>query len=165
MLKNILILTGMTTLLLNITSCGKVKKYEEVYQVVESQEFEGEYPLQDNGFIQILEDDNGFVYIQSSRQSLTTINPENSTFGEFPRLSGKYMPIDGVIRISKNMNYRDGNDIEEDESGSNVRGQRRTDITIGFVDEALSIRVQVYSNKINDNVNFIVVDRTIKETK
>lgn len=165
MLKNTLILITFLVALASITSCGKVKKYEEVYQVVESQEFEGEYPLQDNGFIQILEDDNGFVYIQSSGQSLTTVNPENSTFGEFPRFSGKYMPIDGVIRISKNINYRDGNDIEEDESGSNVRGQRRTDITIGFVDETLTIRIQVYSNKINDNINFIVVDRTIKEIR
>lgn len=164
-MRNLLLAVTLMTL---VVSCGRREKVKyktntvtEVEEVEVSQLFEGSFYLENNGFIEMYQSGDN-VYIDSRYQNLTTINPENNTFGELPKISGEYEIVDNKVRISKNLNYRDGNDIEEDVTGNNIRGNRRTDITIEFIDDIVNITYEIYSNRINDNINTIVAKRTLK---
>lgn len=150
---------------LSFASCGKrvynntktVTEYKEVSQL-----FEGRFYLSNNSYIELYQSGD-MVHVSSHGQLLTVVNPENDTFGEMPRISGNYVLVEDKIRFSKNLNYRDGNDIEEDLSGNNIRGHKRTDVTIEMVDEKLQITIEIYSNKSNSNVNRIIAKRVLTE--
>lgn len=149
-----------------LTSCGKTKKYystevienTEVIEVL--QEFEGSFYMSDNSFIEFYQSDSTLL-ITTKNQLLTTLNPVNNTFGELPKLSGEYEIVDNKVRFTKNLNYTPGNDIEDDTNGNDIRGQRRTDVTIEFIDSRLHITYEIYANKTNDNVNYIVAKRIL----
>lgn len=167
-MKNLIILAACLIGLGLLQSCGKVDKhYKTVYEtdVVEKevevlQRFEGSFYMSDNSFIEFYQSDNSLL-ITTKNQLLTTINPINNTFGELPKLSGEYVIVDNKVRFTKDLNYTPGNDIEEDSSGNDIRGKRRTDITIEFVDDRLQITYEIYANKKNDNVNYIVAKRVL----
>ena len=168
-IKNIMLLFGLIMILGSMQSCGQNTKkyYKTETEVVEKevevvQEFEGKYYMENNGFIEIYQSEYA-ILISSSNQLLTTINPQNNTFGELPRISGEYTIVDNKVKISRNLNYTSGNDIEEDVSGNDITGQRRTDITIELVDERLQITYEIYSDRIGNNANFIVATRILKE--
>lgn len=107
------------------------------------------------------------VDIESDCQSLVSVNPENGTLGQFPRVSQtNLLIINGEIRFTVDLNYTSGNDIEEDVSGSNITGRRRTDFRIYFSDSGeLKVNIKVYGSSNNNNLNEIVVNRTFTEIK
>ena len=150
-----------------LISCGdrierEVKYLDRIVEVETTKEFSfaGNYFLSNNSFIKVLEDVDGFVYIQSNKQLLTTINPKNGTFGEMPKFSTELYPVGGKLKITLNLNFTDGNDIEEDVTGSDIRGSKRVDIEITKNSEnLLVVKFQVYKNQINKNVNYIIAER------
>lgn len=104
------------------------------------------------------------VDIETDCQSLVTINPENDTLGQFPSISASnLLVIDGEIRYTRNLNYSSGNDIEEDVSGSNITGNRRTDFLFQKVDNRLKLTIRIYKNANNNNLNYIVAERVFNE--
>lgn len=151
------------TLLGTMTSCGKtVKNYENVVVNENMQSFEGEYYLVNGGFIEIFQSQDS-LYISSSGQLITTVNPENNTFGELPKITGEYKLNNNKVQFTRNLNYTSGMDIEEDTTGSNITGQRRTDISIELIEDKLQITYVIYSDRLNDNANFIVANRVITQ--
>lgn len=167
-MKNVIILGMCLVGLGMIQSCGKVDKNYKTVESVEivektvevEQRFEGMFYL-GSSYIEVYQRNNS-IYITST-QLLTTTNPLNTTFGELPKVNGEYEIIDNKVRLSKNLNYTSGQDIEEDVSGNNILGQRRTDITLEFIDSKLNITFEIYANKIGNNVNYIIAKRVFTQ--
>ena len=161
---------AITFLLFSTTACGD-KVYQSFEQAKVDQErllFSGYFYLDgpDGSYncIYLDEKAEGVVDIETDCQSLVSVNPENGTIGQFPSVSATSLIVDDQkLRFTRNMNYTSGNDLEEDASGSNITGSRRTDFVIEFVDGRLSIQISVYANSNNNNLNYIVAKRTFKE--
>lgn len=153
-----------------LVSCGKNTDYIYKDKIIEKdkiveikQLFEGKYYLSNNSYIELIQGSDDFVTISTDGQLLVTINPENNTYGELPKISGKYLPVNNKIKFSKNYNYTSGLDIEHDLLGSNITGSKKTDVTIEFIDQKLQITFEVYSNSIGNNINEIVAKRVFNE--
>jgi len=128
--------------------------------------FAGYYNLdgEGNNCIYLDEKAPNVVDIESDCQSLTTLNPQNDTIGQFPRISGtNYLVTKGAVRFTRDLNYTSGHDIEEDVSGANILGKRRTDVVIEVVDNRMRLTISVYSNSNNNNLNWIVAKRVFNE--
>lgn len=147
--------------------CGKDYNTTQVTQVVEVSEerlFDELYYLSgsSNNCIQIDQFFDGIANIFTPCQRLVSVNPKNGTFGEFPSLHIRNALIEGnKIRFSQYLNFTDANDIEEDVSGSNVRGRKKVDGLIQLVDGRLQLELKVYKNE--TNLNSVVVTRTFTE--
>lgn len=170
-------LLTLLTLLALLGACGKrrtfvesVKEVPGPTEIVEKEvpiarDFEGAYILQDNGFIELMENADGDITILRTNQELITVNPKNGTYATIPDISGeKFEVVNGKVIISRDVNYKDGSryDVEEDVSGSNVTGRRKTVYTFSKDGETLVLRVQIYANKSSHNINFIVADRELR---
>lgn len=151
-------------------ACGD-KNYYNASQVETS---EGEYPRFAGYFnldgasevncIYLDQRADNIVDIESDCQSLVTVNPENGTIGQFPRITATGLLVQsGEIRFTRDVNYTSGNDIEEDVSGANITGKRRTDFIIRYVDDKLNLRIIVYNSANNNNLNEIVAVRVFNE--
>jgi hypothetical protein len=152
-MKNLFILV----LAVITVSCGKtVKKYYGHGD----ENFQGEHYLSNNSFIEIFQNEDT-IYINSSGQFLTTVNPFNDTFAELPRISGEFKVIDGKVKIVKNFNYTSGMDVEKDDSNSDITGNRRTDVILELVNDKLKISFNIYSDSLNSNANEIVAKREL----
>jgi len=159
-------------LLLILVACGKdthketnTEKPVEVEVPVEvTQDFEGFYRLQNGGTIEFIADSEDKITVVSSGQVVVSQNPENGTFGEHPRISGaELLVIDKSLRWSVNVNYTSGQDIEEDISGSNITGTKKTNYYIYYENDKLVIEISIWQSKIGDNINSIIAHRVIKE--
>lgn len=157
----------LINLMLLVTSCGKSKHpvyidrdVEVPVEVYKNQDFEGIYYLGNGSQIELVTGYDHEVHILKDNQIINTINPENQTFGTFPRFEKNGLEvINNRIFFTMNLNYNDGHDIEEDESGDNIRGKRKTDVLIEKTDNGIRIVLSIYKNKINDNINSIVAQR------
>lgn len=104
------------------------------------------------------------IDLESDCQSLVTVNPENSTLGQFPVLNATNLLVSsGKVQFTRDITYTAGHDIEEDASGIDILGKRRTDVTLKLVDEKLVITIKIYANANNNNLNFIVAERVFNE--
>ena len=152
-------------LALLLMGCGK----ESIQYVTEQSEpvIGGYYILDgpsDANCIYIANKSPTLVDIETDCQNLLTINPENNSIGQFPIISATNLVVlNNEIRHSRNISYTSGNDIEEDVSGSNITGTRRTDIFINMIDGKLRIKMSIYQNANNNNVNNIVAERVFNE--
>ena len=163
-MKNFVLLIFCVLCLITLQSCGSSNSKFYINEIVENKQlFEGRFYLSNNSYIELVEGSDDTVHILSSGQLLTVINPENNTYGEMPKLSGSYKPLNGIIKFSKNLNYTDGHDLEEDVSGNDIKGVKRTDITIKYINNKLNIKIEIYSNKIGNNINYIIANRNLVE--
>lgn len=128
--------------------------------------FAGYYNLDGpgNNCIYLDEKTPNVVDIESDCQSLTTVNPENDTIGQFPRITATNLNvIDGSIRYTHNLNFTNGHDLEEDVSGDDIVGSRRVDVILENIDGRIKITIKVYQNANNSNLNQIVAERVFNE--
>lgn len=159
------------SLLVLLSACG-----DDVtnYQVVENAEsqgrqaFSGYFQLDGGSSVNCIYLDEklpNVVDIESDCQSLVSVNPENGTLGQFPTITASgLLVINNKIELIRDLNYSSGNDIEEDVSGSNVTGRRRTDMIFSFDEDGkLNVEIKVYKNRNNDNLNEVVVERIFKQ--
>jgi hypothetical protein len=65
------------------------------------------------------------------------------------------------LYFTANVTYG-GGDLEEDISGSNITGRRRTDFIVKWIDSEVILTIKVYRDEINDNINAVVLNRTYK---
>lgn len=167
-------LLTMLVLILAAISCGDEKNYytEEIVNATnENSDFSGYYvlsgPDEDTyNCIRLTQKSESLVDVESECQSLLTTNPENGTVGQFPTISqSNVLIVNGELRFTRNLNYTSGNDIEEDKSGSNITGQRRTDVRIFFEDDLLKVNITVYGNSNNNNLNDIDAERSFTEIR
>lgn len=160
------------TTLLMMSSCGDKKYYNEYVSepdvaAPESPKFSGYFVLDggsDANCIYLDQKAENVIDIESDCQSLVSVNPQNSTLGQFPTISASNLIVlDGAIRFTKNLNFTAGNDLEEDVSGANITGSRRTDVLITFEDSKLKLVIKVYKSANNNNLNEIIATRTFSE--
>jgi hypothetical protein len=148
-----------------LIGCGKDYKENLVYQeVVKPQEFEGLYYCDNNSSFELVANFKNELSFVSQGQTINSVNPENDTLGTHPTINSRNLVIiDNSLRIlSQNYNYSSSkNDIEEDVSGSNITGRRRTDIKLEKIEEKYLLTIEIYSNAVNDNINFIVAKREL----
>jgi hypothetical protein len=161
-------------LLLNFTGCGdnvEIVEYKNE-ELIESQSnesevesepsIEGTYYFKDGGILEVTTDSRNRVSVKTLDR-VTSINPKNSTYAEHPAISinSRYLTMQGFLVYSTNVNY-DREDLEEDTTGDNIRGRKRTDYTLTFTDNKLTLRIVVFQNVKGDNINFIILDRTLE---
>jgi len=152
---------------LNLTGCGDdVQNITTVQNVVDSQAFEGQFNLPYGGFVEVLESGDNSVAILSLGQRVILKNPKNDSLGTFPRFNSEKIAVIGdSFIIAKDFNFTSNNDIEQDISGVNITGVHYAIITGTMVDGRLRLNFKVYSGKLSDNVNFLIVNRTIVSLK
>lgn len=165
-IRDIITLTLFFLLLASFTSCGKDHHTVEYNTIEEVQDdLDAVYFFDDGGTIEITQDQYNRVTVHVLDQ-LTSLNPENQTFGEHPRtnINDQFLSEDGTLYFSTNVNYNSG-DLEHDTTGANITGTRRTDFTFSFENDELKVNIKVFSSQKNANVNFIVLNRTLTGVK
>ena len=168
-MRNVFMLFVFILVIVIVASCGKDNNYYiDSSSPENSRLFYSGYFLLDGpssvNCIYLDEKIENVVDIESDCQSLVTVNPKNNTYGQFPTITASNLQvINGEIRYTRNINYVAGNDIEEDDNGSNITGSRRTDIFIKFVNDKLRIRLDIYEQSNNNNLNEIVATRYFNE--
>lgn len=162
---NVITLFLVLVILALVTSCGKDTVVYTPQQVENDLIFDGRFYLNgsDANCITLNETQPGVVDILSTCQSLVSKNPENGTFGEFPRITRtNAFVINGEIRFTSDINYNSDNDIEEDVSGDNINGRKRTDVLIKFNENnMLELTLSVWDG--NNNINTVVAKRVFTE--
>jgi hypothetical protein len=159
-----------TTIEEKVEETLEVEQEPEVAEVEEEtvrREFSGYFNLSgpsDANCIYLDEKVENVVDIETDCFSLVTENPKDNSLGEFPAISGSNLVVrDDEIRFTKNVNYTSGNDIEEDATGSNITGSKRTDYRFYFKDDRLTLTIKIYDSSINNNVNEVIATRIFKE--
>ena len=148
------------------TGCGKeilkqtdIKFENKTNTVKEKQKFEGLFFFDLGGEVELIQDSRGqvdFVMVDE----LTTINPENQTNAFIPRFNISNLVVhNGKLTKTLDVNYTSGADIEEDITGNNINGRKRTDIEITKEGNKIRLKLKIYDNETNNNANFIVAER------
>lgn len=73
-------------------------------------------------------------------------------------------PKNGKIFFSQNVNYGSSSqyDLEEDVSGSDITGSKRTDYLFELLDGGkIKLTIKIYDNTINNNVNSVIATRVL----
>jgi hypothetical protein len=161
-------ITLMTLFIL--ISCGKESVIDRVYidnvvtnEVRISQDFEGVYYFKDGGFLEIIVGSDNEITLMREGQSIQSINPKNNTLCSHPLIYITGLESKGnKLKFFGNVNYTDGNDLEEDESGVDIRGSKRTDYEIKLLKNGrISLTIDVYSDSIGNNANYIIAKRVL----
>lgn len=137
----------------------------EVEKIIEvSQMFEGFYNLQHGGFIELVANARGDITVEATNQYVLTKNPKNGTICEHPRVYGTDLQIiKGELKWTRNENYTSGHDVEENGSGANITGIKKTDYTVRLFKGKLVLKINIWDDKIGNNINEIIATRTIRE--
>lgn len=101
------------------------------------------------------------VSIESINQVLVSRNPQNGTAGEHPRISMDGLNIiNNRVSFTRDLNYTSGQDLEEDVSGSNITGRKKTDFSLYFNEQdKLVLEIKIYANQSGQNINEVVAHR------
>lgn len=151
-------------ILLLLTGCGKDSYYhtKEYVPVVDAQDFEGYWYCDNNSNLELIADFKNRITFETIGQSLNTVNPSNDTLGTFPVISERDVLVNNNKLLINPRNYtfdKDTHDVEKD-TGGDIDGQKRVDLLIELKSKKkLNIKVKVYNDKINNNINSIVADR------
>lgn len=145
-----------------LVGCGSNYIPEDVPTPPIEPNFEGAYYFDHNGFIELSASYDGEVIIESTSQSLTSLNPQNNTLAYHPAITGKYEPHFDEVRFVRNVNYTAGQDIEEDVSGADIVGSRRTDVSIKLTTAGIKITVKIYNASLNNDVDEVVATRVFE---
>ena len=159
--------------MLNFVGCGDdIMVYDKIIDNTIKQKFEGIYEFEicnasleciNGGNIQIIQSDKDEIIVYND-VALTSVNPKNDTFSMHPKFNTQRIKVYGnSIYFSKDYNYTDGNDLEEDITGSNIRDKRRTDFLIEIDEnDKLTLTIKIFSDRINNNPNEIDAIRIFK---
>lgn len=159
-MRKVLLLVLFTAI---AVSCGDDVQVFNQYSQLSSSDFEGFYECENGSRVELIADFADRITFETIGQSFNSVNPENGTLGTHPVIADRDVLILGnqLMLAPRDYNYTDGNDIEEDNSGSNIRGRRRTDIKVSLLTERdLQVSFQIYDNRSNDNINGIAASRT-----
>lgn len=190
MLKKFLLLLFLIYASTQLTGCGKDHtievRYEDkeiIVEIPKAQDFEGFYickivsagicdtdtpPVNClvDSYLELYADYEDRVSFETTGQSLNSLNPNNGTLGTFPVISAKDLVIaDKKLNVApRNYTFDSSkHDIEEDVSGADINGSKRTDVSLELVDgNAVLLNIKVFDNPVNSNINDIIVDRTLK---
>lgn len=161
--------------LILLASCGKeyVHTTSEVEVEVEkevfiAQDFEGFYTCDNYSQVELIVDYQDRVTFETSGQSLNSINPKNGSLGTHPTVSERDLVVNdnSLVINPRNYNYSSSShDIEEDLSGSNITGNKRTDISVTKVDDTtIKIKFVIFDGAVNSNINDVIAERELNCT-
>lgn len=152
-----------------VVGCGRKDRVVEVEVEVEkivavAQDFEGTYLCDNNSYLELIADYKDRITFETSGQSMNSINPQNGTVGTHPVIGERDVVVVGGDRLliaPRNYTYSSStHDLENDLTGSNVTGSRRTDVEVKKVsDNKISVKFEIYSGAVNSNVNGIIITR------
>lgn len=145
-----------------LASCGKERVNERLVVVdAKAQDFEGVFYFDHGSIIELVQSADGDVSILRQGQLLTSVNPQNDTFAQHPAISRTNEEVvGGKIAFTLNLNYTSGQDVEQDVSGANITGKKRTDVLIELIEEGrIRIKLTIYSDQLNANANYVVATR------
>jgi len=156
-----------TVSLLLLMSCGSDYHYAPDIvnaPVIYDQVFEGVYYFDNGGYLEIIQGEDNELTLVREGQSIQSINPKNGTLGSHPAIyySGLEV-INGVARFFMNVSYSSSTyDLEEDVSGRDITGVRRTDFELEMVGDHLQLTIKIYDGAINSNVNGVIATRVLR---
>jgi len=134
---------------------------DNFYEINESQQaVNGTYDFEYGGRFTVSVLDNNCIYLlQANNEALSSVNPRNQTLGTHPVFNRLICQYNGSYRYSQNHNYNSGNDLEEDLSGLNISGSKKTDYIVTFQNGQMRITILIYSSGINNNINSVIATR------
>lgn len=160
----------VTILGLALVGCGdetiinpeKIVEKEVEVEIEIKQDFERVWFCDNNSRLELVVDSLDRVGFETTGQTLNSINPQNDTIGTHPTIGDRRLDvISGKVFLSKNYNYSSStHDIENDLTGADINGSKRTDITLELdSDKNLKVKIEIYANPINQNINYIWATR------
>ena len=151
--------TALLVSMFIFTGCGENLEY---VGVPVQQQFEGLYRFDNGSSLELVAAHDGELSIIRQGQVLNTVNPQNNTLGTLPKFSGEGLePLGNSVFFTRNYNYTSGNDIENDTSGANILGKKKTDVVISLLsNKQVKVTVTIYANAVNSNINYVVATRT-----
>lgn len=161
-IKNLTVLTFLAVVTFGLSSCGKEYVHSVEYK---AQDFEGFYKCSNNSQVELIADFNNRVSFETYGQSLNSINPKNQTLATHPTVSEKDLLIVGNSLIINPRNYTyssSTHDVEQDASGANITGNKRTDIKVTRLESKINIEFIIYANANNSNINSITAQRVVE---
>lgn len=176
-MSRLLLLAIAIPTLLFLVSCGKteyVVQTKEVpgptttVEVPVAQDFEGVFYLPHNGYIELIQAEDGDVYFDTSYQSIVSKNKGpgagQNSFANHPSIGGKYEVNNGVIFFGRDVDYKSSNqyDLEADSDGANITGKHYTTFKVEKVDDDIKLTITIYSGTKNDNLNWILTKRVLR---
>jgi len=131
------------------------------YETTDAPNLEGLYYFNYGASLEVLASDRNCLYVlQNNNSLLSSVNPENNTLGTHPKFPfTEICTNDGIYRYSRNQQYSSGNDLEQDISGSNITGNKKTDFEFSFQDGQMKLKIKIYSNASNNNINSVIAER------
>lgn len=157
-------LFALLTVFVFILACSDniYNSYTTIENVVETgQVFEGKYELENNGYIELIQNDFDEVFIINN-QKLITINFDGGLAFHPIITQGLHLITDNKIKgFYKPLYDQDINDVEVDgQQSTNINGRHDTYFEIYKSDNLLHIHLVVYSDV---TPHEILVDRIIRE--
>ena len=145
-------------ILSSMTGCGDNTYLRQ--EIVIGNDLDATYFFPLGGSVEVSQDQYGRVSV-AMLDYITSINPENGTYGEHPKtnISDRFLTQDKTLYFSQNVNYNSG-DLEQDVSGANITGTKRTDFTYKWIGDKLELNIKIFNSEKNDNINSIILDRT-----
>ena len=127
-------------------------------------DFAGVYRFANDSILEIKQSVDSDVTFETTGQFLQSVNPKNDTFGTHPSINKKDAEIhNNVVFFVQNFNYTSGQDLEEDDSGSNITGQKQTSVLLELVEERkIRLTIKIYGDSMNNNPNEVVAKRVFE---
>lgn len=158
------------TTILPFNGCGKeyhttLKESNTIMEAKIQDDLDALYFFNNGEAIKVNQDQHDRVSI-TMLDYLTSVNPQNNTLGEHPKtnINDKYLSLENKLYYLVNVNYNNG-DLERDNNGSNITGQKRTDFEYHFKDNKLYLTIKIYESVKFSNVNSVIAERTFVGVK
>lgn len=141
-----------------------VEKEIEITKEV-NQPFEGIFGCPNNGLIELYEDSQGRVYIESQGWQLTSVNPKGLngiSFAVHPKMEAKKLPKkNNAIKFEKDISYSSGSNVREDVNNNIVTGLKRTKLSLKVLETGIKVKIEVFNKKIGESEQIRIVKREL----
>lgn len=130
-----------------------------------SQDFEGFYYCDNQSQLELLADSNNAVELETTSQTIVSLNPNDSSFGTMPLFSFKRVSIlndTQVIPNLKDYTYNVSYSLKEDDSDTILTGKHATSIIFEKIDDRkVNLHIKVYSGQVKSSIGKVIVNRVI----
>jgi len=161
-MRNLIVVGFMIIVTGLMSGCGKTEYNNVLVPTRMAQDFEGLFYCENGSNVELIADYQDRVTFETSGQSLNSINPINSTLSTHPIISNRDVVVNGnkLVMFPVNVTYSSSTHDVEKDAGGDINGKKRTDYSISLNEQdQLLIKITIYDNAINSNINSIIVER------